>query len=766
MKRVTAKSAIYVALFVLAISAATRANATERYVFENFLDSSQFNIPAQVAIDDSGDFWVADPQNNRIVLFPADRSTPRFFNSLSCPSMVPGCINSTWMLAGPIGAAIAPSGNIWVSDTSNNVVVEVDSSGTVAAFAGVGPSNVVTGCTPPITTCSPPTNAGQGNGQFNSPGKVAVDHWGNIYVADQGNFRVQKFASDGTFLNTWGSYCSLNPDGTQFAGNCTTSAPGATSLGDGQFGFVGGIAVDSVANVYVADPSNNRIELFDSNGTFLAKTGSVGSGNGQFNRPWAVAVDFEDNVYVADYFNFRIQKFAVLDQLQQSSSGSQFTTFFSFLSKGGSVGSHQGQFDGPSSISAYPKNFVQFCEGSNILAGLLPTNLDCRGIVVSEDQNRRVQILSARDDTDNDSITDEADTQPTLFSNNFSNAAIPPGFTTTGSIISRGDQTFVIYAATNPLQDIIRIRTESFGGPNPLTWTQCGSSTISGSIPPFYGGPAGGGADIHCSTGYPTVTAEGGPVGFKFVGIDGTIATAILNTGDSLSVNVTTSQVIDNSGNVTVLVGTKSVSLSPGQTAYVDLTPPTIAVHANITTYATSTAGAVVSYTTPIVTDLLDGTDPVACTPASGSTFAPGTTYVVCSATDSAGNTATTTFSVTVLFSWSGFLQPINPDNSSIFKLGGTVPVKFQLTGASSPITNLVARLYVAMVSSGVTGTDVEAISTSAADSGNTFRYDPVSGQYIFNLGTSALAVGTWRIRADLGDGNTQNDVVLISLKK
>jgi hypothetical protein len=72
-----------------------------------------------------------------------------------------------------------------------------------------------------------------------------------------------------------------------------------------------------------------------------------------------------------------------------------------------------------------------------------------------------------------------------------------------------------------------------------------------------------------------------------------------------------------------------------------------ITVPANITTTATSASGAVVTYTAT-ATDLVDGTDPVACTPASGATFPLGTTTVTCAATDSAHNSSTASFTVTV----------------------------------------------------------------------------------------------------------------------
>src|SRR5205814_1146556 len=112
-------------------------------------------------------------------------------------------------------------------------------------------------------------------------------------------------------------------------------------------------------------------------------------------------------------------------------------------------------------------------------------------------------------------------------------------------------------------------------------------------------------------------------------------------------------------------------------------------VPADLTVIATSSAGAIVNYAALTASDLVDGAVPVACVPVSGSTFAPGVTTVLCTATDGSGNSATASFRVSVAFSWSGVLQPVNADGSSVFKLGSTVPVKFRLTGSSAGITDL-----------------------------------------------------------------------------
>jgi tripartite motif-containing protein 71 len=85
---------------------------------------------------------------------------------------------------------------------------------------------------------------------------------------------------------------------------------GSKGSGDGQFIGPQWVAIDSSGNIYVADTYNHRIQKFNSDGAFLTKWGSEGSGDGQFNFP-TVAVDSSGNVYVADFGNHRIQKFAI-----------------------------------------------------------------------------------------------------------------------------------------------------------------------------------------------------------------------------------------------------------------------------------------------------------------------------------------------------------------------------------------------------------------------------------------------------------------------
>ena len=81
--------------------------------------------------------------------------------------------------------------------------------------------------------------------------------------------------------------------------------------------------------MYITDTKNARVQKFDSNGTFLTKWGSKGTGDGQFQGPEGIDVDTSSNVYVADTKNARVQKF--------DSNGT-------FLTKWGTFGTEDGQF--------------------------------------------------------------------------------------------------------------------------------------------------------------------------------------------------------------------------------------------------------------------------------------------------------------------------------------------------------------------------------------------------------------------------------------
>jgi DNA-binding beta-propeller fold protein YncE len=153
---------------------------------------------------------------------------------------------------------------------------------------------------------------------------VAVDAQGNVYVADQLSYVVEKFTDGGAFVGEWGSYGG----------------------GHGQFGPIGGIATDAASNVYVVDSSHNRIQKFDTNGNFLTSWGHQGSEVGEFNfgssqdytKPPGGGIAVAGNyVYVADSGNDRIERFNL--------SGGEAMAW-------GTQGSGLGQFSYPRGVAA------------------------------------------------------------------------------------------------------------------------------------------------------------------------------------------------------------------------------------------------------------------------------------------------------------------------------------------------------------------------------------------------------------------------------
>jgi parallel beta-helix repeat protein len=233
----------------------------------------------------------------------------------------------------------------------------------------------------------------------------------------------------------------------------------------------------------------------------------------------------------------------------------------------------------------------------------------------------------------------------------------------------------------------------------------------------------------------------------------------------SLGTTIVAWTAIDASGNTAVATQTVTV---------MDTTAPVI----TLIGLASVTLEAGSSYTDPgaAASDLVSG-DLSSVVVATGSvnSSAVGSYLITYNVSDAAGNPAlpverivnvTDTTAELPEYLFSGFLNPINSDGSSLFKLGRTVPVKFQLTdyqgGSYAP--NAVAFIYLSKISNSITGTLVEAISTSSATTGNLFRYDLSSNQYIFNLSTSNLTAGTWKIIAKLESGK-ELGVVNISLK-
>jgi hypothetical protein len=171
-------------------------------------------------------------------------------------------------LGTPAGVAVDGSGNTYVTDSANNLVWKFDSSGNLVRTWG---------------------GSGNGLGQFNFVSTslngtvvqvtavgLAVDSAGNVYVPDNGNARIEKFDSNGTFLLSWGS-------------------PGTMP---GQFEDPLAAAVNAAGNVDVLDAGNVRVDEFNGSGTFVrAVLSSFGSHHSALGAN-AMAVDGKSDVFV------------------------------------------------------------------------------------------------------------------------------------------------------------------------------------------------------------------------------------------------------------------------------------------------------------------------------------------------------------------------------------------------------------------------------------------------------------------------------------
>jgi len=152
---------------------------------------------------------------------------------------------------------VDPQDNVWVIDEGSSTILKLDPQWRIQMVLGRKPEALRVP-TPPEQG-EPGGGAGIPGDNFNRPTDVAWDPAGNIFISDghgaNSNARVAKFDKNGKFIKSWGSRGS----------------------GPGQFDTPHGIAVDANGNVYVADRSNKRIQVFDNDGNFKTQYNNVGT---------------------------------------------------------------------------------------------------------------------------------------------------------------------------------------------------------------------------------------------------------------------------------------------------------------------------------------------------------------------------------------------------------------------------------------------------------------------------------------------------------
>jgi sugar lactone lactonase YvrE len=253
---------------------------------------ARFYRPWGIATDRAGILYVAEDGNNTI-----RKITPAgLVSTLAGEAGLAGSDDGSGAEARfetPRGVAADNAGNLYVADSGNDKIRKITPAVTVSTLAGKGKSGE--------------SRKGSADGigeaaQFNSPGAVATDSLGNLYVADSGNNIVRKISPSAivsTLAGKAGEYGSA--DGVGEAA---------------RFSRLAGIATDSLGNLYVADIDNNTVRKITPSGivsTLAGQAGSRGSADGagpdaRFDRPSGIAVDSAGNVYVGDTYNFKIRK--------------------------------------------------------------------------------------------------------------------------------------------------------------------------------------------------------------------------------------------------------------------------------------------------------------------------------------------------------------------------------------------------------------------------------------------------------------------------
>lgn len=250
------------------------------------------SYPSALAIDPAGNLYVSEPFAQRIRKISADgklttlAGTGRFgFEGDGGPALKA-------RFNGPDGIAADREGNVYVSDSYNHRIRRIDPDGRITTIAGTGDRGYG-GDGGPATAAT-----------LNYPGALAVDNAGNLFVADTLNQRVRRIDRSGIIQTVVGNGSFGYPRNGEFA--LEAAIP-----------YVKGLAFDGAGNLYLSFPSDGRIRMVNGSGQLwtLAGDGSLGfNGDGklplatQLALPGGIAVDRMGSLYVADQLNDRVRR--------------------------------------------------------------------------------------------------------------------------------------------------------------------------------------------------------------------------------------------------------------------------------------------------------------------------------------------------------------------------------------------------------------------------------------------------------------------------
>ena len=270
----------------------TFAGSSEAGHSDGIGTAAQFDYPSDIAVDDSGNLYIADEFNHQIRMITPDGVVTTVAGS-GIAGFADGAAADAEFLY-PKGVALDAEGNIYVADTDNHLIRKITSDGTtVSTLAGSGIDGFLDGDNFEVV-------------QFSAPQGLTVDALGRIYVADTGNHRI-RVISETAVLTLAGS------DDEGFLNDAVL---------DAQFSSPVGVAVDnSDGTIYVTDRDNHRIRSFTIDGEVITVAGSDSVGwvdsppdelhppsNIAFNLPSGITIDDKGVLYVTEVGNVRLRR--------------------------------------------------------------------------------------------------------------------------------------------------------------------------------------------------------------------------------------------------------------------------------------------------------------------------------------------------------------------------------------------------------------------------------------------------------------------------